>query len=68
MATRSNLSPGAGWPDEARLPSGASKTKADVDTLGTIAMFCGAGLVVALLLIVALLLATYGLDLSIGFF
>ena len=68
MATRSNLSPGAGWPDEARLPSGASKTKADVDTLGTIAMFCGAGLVVALLLIVALLLATYGLDLSPGFF
>jgi hypothetical protein len=29
---------------------------------GMIAMFCGAGVVVALLL------ATYGLDLSIGFF
>jgi hypothetical protein len=35
---------------------------ADVDVLGTIAMLCGAGLVVTLLL------ATYGLDLSIGFF
>jgi hypothetical protein len=42
--------------------SRASAALADVDVLGTIAMLCGAGLVVTLLL------ATYGLDLSIGFF
>jgi hypothetical protein len=34
----------------------------DVETLRTIAMFCGAGLVVSLLL------ATNGLDMSPGFF
>jgi len=62
MATRSSLSPGAGRPDEAKVLSRASKTQSDIDALGIIAMFCGAGLVVALLL------ATYGLDLSIGFF
>jgi hypothetical protein len=33
-----------------------------VETLKTIAMFCGVGL------FVALLIATYGLDLSAGFF
>jgi hypothetical protein len=38
------------------------KSQIDVETLKTIAMFCGVGLVVALLL------ATYGLDMSAGFF
>ena len=37
-------------------------TQGDIETLKTIAMFCGAGLVVSLLL------ATYGVDLSPGFF
>jgi hypothetical protein len=35
---------------------------ADIETLKTIAMFCGVGL------FVSLLFATYGLDLSPGFF
>jgi hypothetical protein len=34
----------------------------DVETLKTIAMFCGVGL------LVSLMVATYGLDLSAGFF
>jgi hypothetical protein len=34
----------------------------DRDILKTVAMFCGVGL------FVSLLLATYGLDLSVGFF
>jgi hypothetical protein len=38
-------------------------TNAEVETLKIIALFCGVGLVVSLLLI-----ATYGLDLSPGFF
>ena len=38
------------------------KSQIDVETLKTIALFCGAGLAVALLL------ATYGLDMSAGFF
>jgi hypothetical protein len=37
-------------------------SQVDVETLKTIAMFCGVGLVVALLL------ATNGLDMSAGFF
>jgi len=37
-------------------------TQVDIENLKTIAMFCGAGLVVSLLL------ATNGLDMSIGFF
>ena len=43
------FAPASGRPDEARILSRASKTKADIDALGIIAMFCGAGLVVALL-------------------
>jgi hypothetical protein len=39
------------------------RTQIDVETLKTIAMFCGVGL-----LLVSLLRATYGLDLSPGFF
>ena len=34
----------------------------DIDVLKTVALFCGAGLVVSLLV------ASYGLDMSIGFF
>ena len=37
-------------------------TRIDVETLKTIAMFCGVGLVVSLLL------ALQGLDVSLGFF
>jgi hypothetical protein len=40
----------------------ASGTEVEVETLKTIAMFCGVGL------LVSLLFATYGLDLSAGFF
>jgi hypothetical protein len=46
----------------ARALSRVSGTNVDVETVKTIAMFCGVGLVVSLLL------ATYGLDLSPGFF
>jgi len=62
MTNRSSLSPGAGRATMAKDCSRASAAPADVDVLGTIAMLCGAGLVVTLLL------ATYGLDLSVGFF
>jgi hypothetical protein len=41
-----------------RLPA----SQADIETLKTIGMFCGAGL------LVSLMLASYGLDLSPGFF
>jgi hypothetical protein len=34
----------------------------EIETLKTIVMFCGVGLVVSLLM------ATYGLDMSVGFF
>lgn len=46
----------------ARALSRASGTNVDVDTLKTLLMFCGAGLTVSLIL------ASYGLDLSPGFF
>jgi hypothetical protein len=46
----------------ARMLSRASGTQVDIETLKTIVMFCGVGLTVSLLL------ATYGLDLSPGFF
>jgi hypothetical protein len=45
-----------------RMLSRASGTQVDIETLKTIVMFCGVGLTVSLLL------ATYGLDLSPGFF
>jgi hypothetical protein len=45
----------------ARVLSRATGTEIDVETLKTIALFCGAGLVVSLLL------ATYGLDVTAGF-
>jgi hypothetical protein len=46
----------------ARVLSRVSGTQVDAEILKTIAMFCGVGL------FVSLLLATYGLDLSAGFF
>jgi hypothetical protein len=46
----------------ARVLSRASGTEVDVETIKTLAMFCGVGLTVSLLL------ASYGLDLSAGFF
>ena len=62
MATRSSLSAGADWVAKATVPSRTSATKTEADVFGTIAMFCGPGLVVALLL------ATYGVDMIAGFF
>ena len=46
----------------ARALSRASGTNVDVDTLKLLLMFCGVGLAVSLIL------ASYGLDLSPGFF
>jgi hypothetical protein len=46
----------------AKVLSRASGTDIDVETLKTLAIFCGAGL------LVSLLFASYGLDLSPGFF
>jgi hypothetical protein len=46
----------------ARALSLATGTDVDVETIKTVAMFCGVGLLVSLLLV------TYGLDLSGGFF
>jgi hypothetical protein len=46
----------------ARALSHAMGTDVDVEIVKTVAMFCGAGL------FVSLLMASYGLDLSAGFF
>ena len=46
----------------ARMLSRASGTQVDIETLKTLAMFCGVGLTVSLLV------ASYGVDLSAGFF
>ncbi len=46
----------------AKLLSRWSGTQVDVETVKTIAMFCGVGL------FVSLLAASYGLDLGAGFF
>ena len=46
----------------ARVLSRGFGTQVDVEALKTIVMFCGAGLTASLLL------ASYGLDLSAGFF
>jgi hypothetical protein len=61
MATRSSSSPGAALADTARVLSRAPGAQLGVDTLKVIAM-CGLGLVVSLLL------AINGLDMSAGFF
>jgi hypothetical protein len=62
MTTRSSVSPGPDLPTKARIPSRSPAIGPDVDMFGMIATLCGAGLVVAVLL------ATYGLDLNVGFF
>jgi hypothetical protein len=62
MASRSSLSPGAGPAAKARTISRASAPRPDVDAPGMIVMFCGAGLVVALFL------ASFGIDISAGFY
>ena len=46
----------------ARMLSRASGTEVDVETLKTLIMFCGVGLTVSMML------ASYGVDLSAGFF
>ena len=46
----------------ARILSRASGIEFDVETLKTLVMFCGVGLTVSLML------ASYGLDLTPGFF
>jgi hypothetical protein len=62
MATNSSLSPGTGLAATARVLYRTPGAQAEVETLKAIAIFCGAGL------IVSLLLATNGLDMSPGFF
>ncbi len=47
----------------ARVLSGISGTEIDVETLKTLVIFCGLGLLVSLVGVLA-----YGLDLSGGFF
>ncbi len=47
----------------ARAISRATGTEVDVESLRTILIFCGLGLVVSLFA-----METYGLDLSVGFF
>jgi hypothetical protein len=46
----------------ARVLSRASGTDVDVETIKTLVMFCGVGLTVSMML------ASYGVDLSPGFF
>jgi hypothetical protein len=62
MATKTSFSPGAGLAATARILYRAPGAQAEVETLKAIAIFCGAGLVVSLLL------ATNCLDMSPGFF
>jgi hypothetical protein len=62
MATNASFSSGAGLAAVARGLSRAIGTEVDGETLKVIIVFCGLGLVVALLF------ATSGLDTSIGFF
>lgn len=59
MAPVSNLSPGAGRATNARVPSRVSSIRPDVDML---AVFCGAGLLIVILLV------TCGLDLIVGLY
>src|SRR5262249_47216858 len=60
MATKASFSPNADFAAIARVQSRAPTIKAEI--FNTIAVFCGAGLAVLLLL------ATNGLDMSVGFF
>jgi hypothetical protein len=59
MAPISNLSPGAGRAPKAQVPSRASSIWPDVDML---AVFCGAALLIVVLLV------TYGLDPIVGLY
>ena len=62
MATNASFSPKAGFAAIARGISRASETQVDNETLKVIGVFCG------LCLVVALLFATSGSDMSLGFF
>ena len=62
MATNASFSPSAGIAAIARGLSRASGTQVDDETLKVLVVFCGLGLVVALLF------AASDLDMSIGFF
>ena len=62
MATNASFSPSSGLAAIARGLSRASGIQVDGETLKVIAVFCGLGLVVALLF------ATNGFDTGIGFF
>jgi hypothetical protein len=62
MATKARFLRGAGSAAITRVHSHAPETQFDVETLKALAVFCGIGL------IVSLLLATNGLDMSAGFF
>lgn len=62
MATNGSFSPNTGSAAIAKGLSRAPGTQVDDETLKVIVVFCGLGLVVSLLL------ATSGLDISVGFF
>ena len=62
MASRQTFSPSPNLAATARVHAHASETRLGVETRKAIAVFCGIGL------IVSLLLATSRLDLSAGFF
>ena len=62
MATKAEFSPSVDLAATARVHSQAPGTRIDAATFEAIGLICGTGL------IVALLFATDGLDLSIGFF
>jgi hypothetical protein len=62
MATNGSFSPSAALAAIARGLSAVSGTRADGEMLKVIAVFCG------LVLVVLLLFAAGGLDMSIGFF
>jgi hypothetical protein len=62
MASRSSLSLGADPAVKATTISRASAPRPDADKFGMIALLCGAGL------ILALFLASFGIDISAGFY
>lgn len=62
MASKSSLSLGAGPVAKARTISRASDRRPDVDKFGMVAMLCSAGLVLALFF------ASFGIDISAGFY
>jgi len=60
MAAIPNFSPSAGRATKAQVPSCASSIWPDVDTNVMPVVICGASL------LIVILLATYGVDLSVG--